>query len=692
MNENLYEELGKQKREKLGKSLDTMERLAVLAEKMGQQETSKGLHNVRQQLSQDHFNLMVVGRFNSGKSTFLNSLLGKIDSQEHVKLDGELLPTDELPATATLTRVSYGEKPLVYMWSMDGKRETWTFEKYQKESKLREENDESLRFFENIREFEVLFPAELVKQGVTVIDTPGTDEDSRRTLITENAMRSCDAAFLLFRSDALFGQSELNFVEQKIAGEGLTHCFVIVNLIYDSVLDERKKRYTWDRLKLGKDGEKYQGQDFADYGIYFINCLKAYEGVKQNKPELIKSSGLALFTGNLTRFLMSERFQIHSMRWIERAIKYADDMEKTALLQLTALSTDREKIEANYRECLPKLQDIRKKRTTIENIFQKYSGRAVRETQISYQAMLNDLESNLEEEMVKRPFQSLRKEGFGGILDRFKVVTAKKKLAEEASTNSQDIIKKRLDRWHKEDLSRAIGSLIEEMMEGVQAEAASIDAKINEINMSMTDLTPDSTNVSTQGTSLTERLVWAALGLTTGNVDWAIYGAALGWKGVLRGFITEVGVGSALVIFGGLALGPAVLIGIAAGILANLVGVFIDSDKQFEKIKRETAQKILKGDLKAEPPLPRLHDQMIKALPGIEQQVEKYFAEMNDRVIDEVDVVIREEEQKINTILENSRRESQDRARKIQELQRITAEIKQKGADLNSALITARQS
>src|SRR4051812_43211352 len=57
------------------------------------------------------FRLIILGRFKNGKSTFLNVLLGRMarDLPDLPGVRGGILPMDELPATARLTTIRYGE-------------------------------------------------------------------------------------------------------------------------------------------------------------------------------------------------------------------------------------------------------------------------------------------------------------------------------------------------------------------------------------------------------------------------------------------------------------------------------------------------------------------------------------------------------------------------------------------------------
>jgi ribosome biogenesis GTPase A len=59
-------------------------------------------HELLVRLAEDRFNLLVVGRFNRGKSTLLNAILGR-----------SYLPTGIVPLTSVITTIRYGSRAKV---------------------------------------------------------------------------------------------------------------------------------------------------------------------------------------------------------------------------------------------------------------------------------------------------------------------------------------------------------------------------------------------------------------------------------------------------------------------------------------------------------------------------------------------------------------------------------------------------
>lgn len=218
-----------------------------------------------QDLPED-YRVAVVGRFKAGKSSFVNELLG-------ARLAGE----DTSPETAAITTFKHGEQVKatvhfvpketwvglqklydddpkhidahrVKMWknfskprkSADGQTAE-PFDLKSLETQFVKPGGFSLtvemaaeggkkaesEFRKRLKEFtsgskphhclvekiEITSPAEILDQGVLLIDTPGLDDTERfRVSLTEKAVEDVDAVLFLTKSGAAYGQSEKDFL------------------------------------------------------------------------------------------------------------------------------------------------------------------------------------------------------------------------------------------------------------------------------------------------------------------------------------------------------------------------------------------------------------------------------------------------------------------------------------------------
>jgi small GTP-binding protein len=128
--------------------------------------------------------VMVAGEFKTGKSTFINALLGE-----------EVLTSDVIPATAVVTKLTYGKKREVIAHFIDGQKENYNEEQL-KQLTVEIKEGEELR--KNLSFIELKLPNPLL-QTITIVDTPGLNSNySHHTQATEMFIKRADFVIWLF--------------------------------------------------------------------------------------------------------------------------------------------------------------------------------------------------------------------------------------------------------------------------------------------------------------------------------------------------------------------------------------------------------------------------------------------------------------------------------------------------------------
>jgi septin family protein len=134
--------------------LATIERLQGVV----RQETRKGLTDTRTKLEEETFNLVILGQFKRGKSTFINALLGE-----------SILPRAIVPLTSVVTILRYGPQLRVEVQYLNERRQ----EVQLSELPAYITERENPRNKKGVKEVTVLYPSEYLKGEVRIIDTPG---------------------------------------------------------------------------------------------------------------------------------------------------------------------------------------------------------------------------------------------------------------------------------------------------------------------------------------------------------------------------------------------------------------------------------------------------------------------------------------------------------------------------------------
>jgi len=141
----------------------------------------------------------MLNRFR-GKSTLINALLG-----------AELLPTAVVPLTSVVTILGFGPAPAATVEFTDG-RET-TIEPAHLADFITERGNPNNE--KGVAQVYVSFPADLLRDGVRLIDTPGVGSVYKsNTEITYLFLPQADAAIFLISADQPISQDELDFLHE----------------------------------------------------------------------------------------------------------------------------------------------------------------------------------------------------------------------------------------------------------------------------------------------------------------------------------------------------------------------------------------------------------------------------------------------------------------------------------------------
>lgn len=124
------------------------------------------LHTLRERLQEARLQIAILGQFKRGKSTFINALLR-----------APLLPSAVVPATAVPTFIAWGPEPHIRVSYQDS-RPSEDFSPPDPAA-IRAELDQWVTEEGNpvnrrkVRRVDLSFPADVLRDGMVVIDTPG---------------------------------------------------------------------------------------------------------------------------------------------------------------------------------------------------------------------------------------------------------------------------------------------------------------------------------------------------------------------------------------------------------------------------------------------------------------------------------------------------------------------------------------
>jgi GTPase SAR1 family protein len=230
------------------------------------------------------FNLVFLGQFKRGKTTLLNSFLGR-----------ELLPTGVLPVTSIVTLVRQGSGQSVEVKFEDGERREVHLDELASYVTERG-NPENAR---HVAEVEIQVSSAILDGNLCLVDTPGIGsifEQNTRTAY--EFVPKADAAIFVFSPESPLNQIELDFLAH-LRGY-VDKIFFVLNKTDQCSVSDRKELVEFSRAAIRRRVPEGEIRLFA---VSARNALAASERAGESGLE---ASGLPELTDEIREFL-SER-------------------------------------------------------------------------------------------------------------------------------------------------------------------------------------------------------------------------------------------------------------------------------------------------------------------------------------------------------------------------------------------------
>ncbi len=225
-------------------------------------------------------NLSVVGEFSTGKSSFINALLGE-----------NLLVSSVVQGTTVVnTVIEYYTNPVLYILKKDNSYDiinAQSIEELRKELSNVTTNPHSARNIELVR---VGIPSELLANGIRIIDTPGTNStESWHEDVTKDALKNLsDLSIILTDAIHPMPQTLIDFIDENLADIYAQCAFVVT--YYDKIKkSERLNTLLYIERKLTQEFEILHPKVFP-YIAPAIISDKVGEVVMSEQSEMVQIS------------------------------------------------------------------------------------------------------------------------------------------------------------------------------------------------------------------------------------------------------------------------------------------------------------------------------------------------------------------------------------------------------------------
>ena len=249
--------------------------------------------------------VMIMGEFSVGKSTFINALLEK-----------EVAIASPIPTTAVITKFVYGSKDRTIVHFLDGGQQEYNPQDF---NRLTVENNGKYKeMHDSIEYVERQLPNELLKI-YNFIDSPGRNAIvEKHEEVTRNFVENADAMLWLFSVDQMGGKSEKEVLQSF---SKRLKPIAIVNKV-DMVDDDDELDELLDELKLNfKD-------DIAD--VVPISAEYALQGVLERKNDLLEFSNFKEVFAKLQQHIGARQVYLKAKKAMQDLVPALQEYEKAA--------------------------------------------------------------------------------------------------------------------------------------------------------------------------------------------------------------------------------------------------------------------------------------------------------------------------------------------------------------------------
>ncbi len=282
---------------------------------------------LREKVSNNVFNLVILGQFKRGKTTLINALLGS-----------EILPTGVVPLTSIPTVIQYGKALRIKVFFEDARVKDIRQENlYEYVTEKGNPGNEK-----NVSEVVITYPSEYLKDGVRIIDTPGVGSVyQHNTDVAYMYLPKSDAAVFMLSVDQPVSQSEIEFLRD--VREYSDRIFFLLNKIdYVTSLDDLQESINFAKSTLKECVN-------SEVRLFPVSARLGLEGKLSGSAEVVERSNLLSFEQALNKFLTKEKARVLIQSVSNTLNRYLSQTMLELELEMKSLSTPIEELNEKIR-------------------------------------------------------------------------------------------------------------------------------------------------------------------------------------------------------------------------------------------------------------------------------------------------------------------------------------------------------
>lgn len=522
-------------------------------------------------LKNEDLKVLVMGRFSSGKSTFLNAMIGD-----------DILPMDARPCTAVIGEISYSEEWDTTICPKKGKWE-------EGDNPFKVKRDD-LKKLITIRHkngdaeecpFEKVFiksPLNICKHGIQFIDSPGLDDPTSHDEVTKSYLPNADAIIYCMAVGQAYTSHDKQAIEE-LRTLGYTSIIFVLTFFDHLELNDQmygqneaekcKKHYTEILSRL---------TDLDEDGVFFVSSLAALKAKKDRNAELMKKSHFKGLETNLERILVEHkgRLKLNKIFFETKRINVSNERAMSDIISVSEQDRNgllqkvhQAEIPFNHARDTAELIN-----SQIESSCVDIAENAKTEAELYYIQMVAQMETWVKDIQIDAPVNNPLK-----IKSQVTVYT--EQLLESLKVKMQTAVKSWADDKLATSIERGVNTLALQLDDKVKDCLSSLDS----VKISLDLPTEDIVNKAAPKDG--ERIISVGASILIGDIGGALMGGTLGFKGLIRTLTCEV--------VAGVVLGIASIftpVGLPAFIIGTVLAIIAGGGWGLATIKNEIKRKV----------------------------------------------------------------------------------------------------
>ncbi|WP_100405546.1 dynamin family protein [Bacillus solitudinis] len=303
--------------------------------------------------------VMIAGEFKSGKSTFVNAWLGE-----------EVLTSDVTPATAVVTKLTYGKKKRVLGHFLNGEVKEYDEEWIEQLTAEREGRWAFVR--KQLSYIEIQLPIEQLKT-LSIVDSPGLNAGhDLHTDATERFLHRADYMIWVFSYSFVGLESEVNELK-RIQALGIQPLGVVNRIDQHDMEEESIEEFLDHSIR------RLNGKGMAFQGLYGVSAKEALEGMLESNATKMKWSNWHSLEKVFASF--EENPQMKAIRIFERLKRPLAALDQCLIEEKTDNGFYRYQrmLHAFLKRDFPRIRDMRATLTETQQTINAEVSRVVKE-------------------------------------------------------------------------------------------------------------------------------------------------------------------------------------------------------------------------------------------------------------------------------------------------------------------------